>query len=271
MLKSEHGARAAGMGGAFVSIAADPNAAAYNPAGAGGVNKFTASFGHTTYWENIRLESGYVAANLLSRLYVHGGIRFAVIDNIENRQLPTLEPDDFSDAHDVSFKGGLAYRFTERVTAGLAAGWFVEKIGGWRGSVFNVDLGVQTTPRENVSLGASVTNLGSDFNLEMTGIVGSRDISLPTTYRFGGSYRYESYLGAIDLVVLDDKLHIHAGAEAQLHELFQLRGGYMFNYDSKSFTAGASFTKRNLTIDYAFVPYSNDLGTSHMFNFTFKL
>ncbi len=271
VLKTEQGARPAGMAAAFVSISEDPNAVFYNPANAAGIKKFTASFGHTAYWENIRLESGCVAAKLLSHLYVHGGIRFAVVDNIENREFPTLEPDDLSDAHDVSLKAGLAYRFSERVAAGIAAGWFIEKIGGWRGSAFNIDLGVQAAPKDNVSLGASVTNLGSDFYLEMNGVVGSRDISLPITYRLGGSYRYESYLGALDLVALDDKLHLHVGAEGRMHELFALRAGYMFNYDSKNFTAGASFTKRNMTIDYAFVPYSNNLGTSHVFNFTFSL
>jgi hypothetical protein len=271
MLKTELGARPAGMAAAFVSISETPDAVFYNPANAAGITKFTASFGHTSYWKNIRLESGYVAAQLHSRLYVHGGIRFAVDDNIENREFPTLEPDDFSDAHDVSLKAGLAYRFSERVAAGLAAGWFIEKIGGWRGSAFNIDLGVKAAPKDNVSLGASVTNLGSDFNLEMNGVVGSDDISLPITYRLGGSYRYESYLGALDFLVLDDEFHVHVGAEAQLHELFTLRAGYMFNYDTKNFTAGASFTKRNMTIDYAFVPYSNNLGTSHMFNFTFSL
>jgi hypothetical protein len=271
MLRTEHGARPAGMAGAYVSITNDPNAVPYNPANAVGVSNFTASFGHTAYWENIRLESGYFAANLSSQLYLHGGMRFAVVNDIENRQYPTLEPDALFDAHDVSFKAGLAYRISERVAAGLSAGWFIEEIGGWRGSSFNVDLGVQASPANNLNVGASVTNLGHDFRLELSGVVGSDDIPLPTTYRVGGSYRYDSYVGALDVVVLDEKVHPHVGAEARLHEMFMLRTGYMFNYDSKGFTAGASFTKRNMSIDYAFVPFSNNLGTSHMFNFTFSL
>lgn len=271
MLKTELGARPAGMAAAVVSISEDPNAVFYNPANAAGITKFTASFGHTAYWENIRLESGYFAADLSPRLYLHGGIRFAAVDELEARRYPVLQPDDLFDAHDVSFKGGLAYRLSERIAVGLAFGWFIEKIGGWRGSAFNIDLGVQTAPKDNISFGASVTNLGSDFYLEMSGVVGSRDISLPITYRLGGSYRYESHLAALDVVILDNKFHVHVGAETQPHELFMLRAGYMFNYDSKNFTAGASFTKRNMRIDYAFVPFSNNLGTSHMFNFTFSL
>jgi len=271
MLKNDHSARAAGMGAAFVSISGDPNAAVYNPAGAVGVDKFTASFGHTFFWERIRLESGYVAASLSPDIYVHSGIRFAAVDELEARLHPTTDPYDLFDAHDVSFKGGLAYQISDRIAAGFAAGWFIEKIEAWRGSSFNVDVGLLVSPSDKVNLGASVTNIGSDFVLEKRGLEGSRNIPLPTTYRLGGSYRYASYLGALDVVILDDKFHLHAGAEVQMHKQLSLRAGYMFNYDTKNFTAGASFTKRNMTVDYAFVPFSAGLGSAHMFNFTFSL
>ncbi|MEW5995150.1 MAG: PorV/PorQ family protein [Candidatus Zixiibacteriota bacterium] len=271
LLKNDHSARAAGMGAAFVSIGGDPNATVYNPATAATVNKFTASFGHTFFWEDIRLESGYVASNLASKLYIHGGIRFAAVDDIEARDRPSSEPLSVFDAHDASFKAGLAYRFSERISAGIGAGWFLEKIEGWRGWAFNVDLGVLVVPMENLNVGASITNIGSDFRLEKTGVIGSRDIPLPTTYRFGGSYRYEYLLGAADIVILDEEFHLHTGVEANPHEIFMLRAGYMFNYDAKNFTAGASFTQRNMRVDYAFVPFTQNLGSSHMFNFTFSL
>ena len=66
-------------------------------------------------------------------------------------------------------------------------------------------------------------------------------------------------------------MHLHLGAEASVHEMFTVRAGYMANYDSKNISAGVSFNKRNIGVDYAFVPYTNDLGTSHLFNFTFSL
>lgn len=271
LLKVEPGARASGMGGAFVSIADDPFSPIYNPAALAGVTKFSASFGHTVYWDDIRLETGAFATNLNSRLFAHGAVRYATVDQLEFRTAPTAQPEGLFDANDLSFKGGLAYRVTPKVTVGFGMGWFIEKIEAWRGSAFNVDLGVQVTPRENVSLGASATNLGSDFILENAGQPGSRDIGLPKTYRAGGSYRYDHYTGAVDVVVVDDDPHVHVGAEADLHELFSVRAGYMTGYDTKNFTAGAALTHRNIRFDYAFVPYSNDLGTTHLFNLTFEL
>lgn len=273
LMKVEAGARPSGMAGAFVSLTGDPMTAVYNPAGVVANDRFTASFGHVVYWENIRFETGYFATRLQSRFYLHGGIRYARVDDLQGRFFSTLDPAFITefDAHDLSIKSGLAYKVNDKISAGFAMGWFFEKIDTWRGSSFNIDLGVRMAINNHIDAGASVTNLGSSFQLTQSGQPSSRDITLPTTYRLGGSYRYQKYLGAMDMVVVDEELHLHAGAEADLHELFSLRGGYMFNYDSKNLTAGASFHHRNMTFDYAFVPYTNDLGTTHLFNITFRL
>jgi len=271
MMKIENGARQAGMGTAVVSLTDDPNGVAYNPASIVGIKGFEASFGHTAYWDNIRLESGYYAISLSQRTFLHGGIRYAVVDNLEERLIPSAEPISYFDAHDVSFKSGLSYKVRDNFTVGASIGWFIEKIEAWRGSVFNADLGLLFNLTSEVNIGASITNIGGDVNLSKPNIAGSRDISLPTRYTIGASYRYQKYLGAMDIVVFDDDVHLNMGGEVQVNELFKVRTGYMFNYDSKNFTAGASFTKRNLTIDYAFVPFTNDLGTSHIFNLTFNL
>jgi hypothetical protein len=273
LMKVEPGARPAGLAGAFVSVAADPMAAAYNPAGAAGMERFSVSFGHISYWENIRLETGYFAGRLMGNLYFHGGVRYAAVSDLESRLVPSAEPQAFFDAHDVSFKLGLAYRFSERLSAGLAAGWLTEKIGAYDGSTFNVDLGLVARPTANISIGLSAVNLGPDFQLTNAGLAPSGDISPPTTYRLGGSYRRGNYLGALDVVVLDDETHVHLGVEGEVYENLVVRSGYMSGYDSKNFTAGVSFhvPRYRVIIDYAFVPYYNDLGSSHLFSLTLGL
>lgn len=270
LMKVEAGAAPAGMGGGYVSILNDPNSSVYNPAGAARTQKFTATLGHNTFWENTRIETAYLATNFTSRTWLHAGIRYATVSDIERRSnAPTVEPEGLFDANDVSFKGGLAAAINDKLYVGAAVGWFIEKIDALRGSAFNVDLGAIYQHNYKLAFGASVTNLGSDFSLSLSGQPGTEKISLPTTYRVGASYRYDQrYLGTADLVVLDDEAHPHLGAEAWLHEQAAVRAGYMFNYDSKSFTAGLSFVQRNFQIDYAFVPYSNNLGTSHLFNLT---
>ncbi len=271
LMKVEVGARPAGMGGAFVAISDHPDASFYNPAGGGHTDRFTLSAGHNTYWENIRLETIYFASNATENSWLHGGVRFASVSELESRLIPSAEPDAYFSAYDVSFKAGLARRFSPRFTVGLSLGWFIEKIDIYRGSVFNVDLGAIYEIKPGMSLGASATNLGSDFSLGGMGQGDTEPIPLPTTYRVGGASQHDWGLGAVDLVIVDDEAHLHIGAEREMHELFDLRAGFMSGYDSKSISAGASFKQRKLTIDYAFVPYSNSLGTAHLFNLTFVL
>ncbi|HDL01004.1 MAG TPA: PorV/PorQ family protein [candidate division Zixibacteria bacterium] len=271
LLQTAQGAKQAGFGEAVVSLANQVNGTHYNPANMISIDKFTASFGHTEYWENINLESGFFAAPLTSKVNLHGGIRFAAVNELENRTRATEEPISLFDFHDISFKTGLTYVKSEKLSFGFAFGWFFEKNELWNGSAFNVDLGMHYQASPNIQLGAAVTNLGSSFQLTADGQESSNDISLPTRYSVGGSYQYNKFIGAIDAVIINDDFKLHVGTEAHLHEMFDVRAGYMFNYDSKDFSVGATFTKRNIKIDYAFVPYSNNLGSTHLFNFTFSI
>jgi hypothetical protein len=271
LLKIASGARLAGMGEATVAVSDDLAGLSYNPALLNNLDKFTFSFGHTSYWEDVRQESGYAAGKLSKNVFFHSSIRFAVVDNIEQRIFPTPEPISFFDAHDISFKTGLAYKYNSQITVGAAVGFITEKIESWQGTAFNIDFGFFYSYNKSLAIGVSIVNLGKSFNLSKTGSVDSRDITLPTRYSAGISLRNKIYNGALDVVYLDDEIKLHSGLEAAVHEMFKLRSGLMLNYDSKNFTAGMSFYKRNITVDYAFVPYSNDLGTTHMFNFTFSL
>lgn len=273
LLKVETGARPIGMGGAFVAVTGDARSSAYNPAGAAGITKFKASLGHTIYWENIRFETGWFAKSIAPDWTLHGGVQFAAVDDIQARQRPTDEPDALFDAHDVSIKTGLAYRITSNIDAGLSAGWILEKIEAFRGTAFVFDVGLVTRPKKNLTVAGSVVRIGgtSQLVLEAPGQGKSDEITLPTIYRLGSAYTFDRYLGALDMVWVDGKAHPHLGAEASLHRLLALRAGYMFAYDSKSFTTGVSFTQRLWTVDYAFVPYSNHLGSTHLFNLTLSL
>jgi len=271
LLKSEHGARPAGMATAVTSLRIGPDGAAYNPASIAGTDNFSVSFGHVAYWENVRLESGYFSSNLSGRTSFYGGIRFAAVDEIEGRpNMPTDEPWQF-ESYDFSIKLGLASWSSSRFGMGIAIGSVFEKIGGHRGGALSSDLGAIFLYNEKVSLGASILNIGPDLILSQAGRVDSRPIRQPTTYRAGLSYLHDKHLAAVDFVYLDNAAHVHLGAESKLHSALQLRAGYMLNYSTKNLTAGASFVRDNLAVHYAFVPYSRSLGTSHMFNLAFGL
>ena len=263
LLTVEAGARPAGMGGAFTAVAEDPYSAAYNPAAGYKIGPLAASVGYNSYWQNISIQTGYLAFEKKEITYMTG-IQFAAVSNLQGRTEPTSDYYPF-DAHDVAIKAGAAFRVDKDVVFGFMVGWLFEKIEQYRGSTFSADLGLMTTPLDKLDVGFAVLNLGSKM------MIREEKYKLPTTFRAGASYQFKNFLPAADIVVQDDKLHTHLGGEYNISDNFFLRAGYRIGYDLSSFSAGAGFSKRNLRIDYAFVPYKNEFNDSHLINLTFQL
>ena len=274
MMKVEAGARPAGLGGAFVSISGDAMSPIYNPAAAVGTSDFLFGTEHCEYWENISFQTGYLTGRVHQRVFLFAGIRYAAVSDLEyRRDNPSAEPEGIFDAHDISFKGGLAFQVDDQLSIGVAAGWFFEKVERYTGSAFNFDIGALYKVDDQISVGISATNIGSDFSLGLDGQQESRLIDVPKTFRLGLSYKRDPLLTSGDIVILDDKAHAHVGAEYDAGQYVVFRAGYMSGYDSKSFSAGGSVMVPNykLALGYAYVPYSNSIGTTHQFSLTYGI
>ncbi len=263
LLTAEAGARAVGMGGAFSAVPADPYSAAYNPAATWGINTVEGSFGHNTYWENIRIETGYMSFYKRATV-VTAGVQFASIDNIEGRIAPTEDFYEFA-AHDVSIKVGAAFELEPKYILGFSLGWMYEKIDVDAGSAFNFDLGLLMQPSPDLNIGLAVQNFGSTMKLR------DESYDIPTTYRGGISYIYHDFMPSLDVVLLDSDYYFHFGGEYNLNDKFFLRAGYRVGYDTKDISAGAGFVRRNFRIDYAYLPFKSGLTDSHLINLTFEI
>lgn len=264
LLGVESGARSAGMGDAFVAVAGDPISQHYNPSATTEVADFAVTFGHVSHWENIRYESAFLTFRE-SKVHYNFGLRIAQISNIEARTIASPEPDYQFEARDVSLKFGLAAQVAKNISIGLALGWLSESINFYRGYSFNADIGAFYRHSSELSFGASLSNIGSKLTLL------EEEISVPTTLRFGASYVRDKLLVSAGGLYADEEFHVQGGAEYSLHRSFALRAGLQTGFDSKNFSAGAGFSKRDVRVDYAFVPYSNDLGSSHQFSLSYFL
>lgn len=264
-LSLECGARPIGMGGAFTSIMSDPHSAGYNPAASYGVNVLTGSFGHNTYWENRRFETGYLSFPKGPFVF-NFGLQYSEIKDIEARESATSEPDYYFNSPDLSVKAGLSYRVIDIVYAGISLGWIFEKIDTYRGNAFAADVGVMVTPIPRLNLGMAVLNVGTKMKINR------EEFDMPVITRFGVSYNLDKFIPALDFVHYDGDLRFHLGGEYVIKEVLFLRAGYRSGYDSKEISAGAGFAMRNFRVDYAFLPDSQDgLGDSHIFTLTFSL
>jgi len=64
---------------------------------------------------------------------------------------------------------------------------------------------------------------------------------------------------------------LNAGLELLLKQRLALRAGYQTGWDEKGVHAGLGLAFSRYAIDYAFVPFGADLGTSHRFSISLNL
>jgi hypothetical protein len=115
-------------------------------------------------------------------------------------------------------------------------------------------------------LHGSAANLGPKYSMN------SQKQDIPATYRLGASFhRKEATVSADYVNIKSGDSHIHLGAEYLVQEMLYIRAGYQSGYDSRNFSAGAGFVYKNIRIDYAFVPYKYDLGSTHRFTATYAI
>jgi hypothetical protein len=272
-LKLGIGARAVGMGEAFVASADDATALFWNPAGLCQISGVHLGLMHAEWFQDVRLE--YMGA-VLGRAEDAFGLSFTfnTAGQIERRDQPTALPLGTFSAHDLALSGSYARRAGQSLSLGATLKILYEKIHlddgwGWAG-----DAGfLYHTPLQGVMAGGSISNLGPQMKLRQ------EKFKLPTSYRLGLSYRpaflrfpETGVILAADLVKpVDNRLRFHWGGELGWRRLAALRAGYDLGYDEKSFSAGVGVSQGRWRIDYAFVPYSSALGDTHRISLGIEL
>jgi hypothetical protein len=97
----------------------------------------------------------------------------------------------------------------------------------------------------------------------------------PTTFEAGASFGNAgsfSWRAAADVVKLKgDSMEGRLGLELKPIPTLALRAGWMTGQDAADLTAGAGIAVGRFDIDYAFVPYKDDLGSSHRFGLSARL
>ena len=270
-LKLGMGARAVGMGEAFTSISGDISSIYWNPAGLAKLDGVWATFMHNRWFQDISTEFFASAFSISNNIFAFS-LTVNTVPDIERRETATSEPLSYFDAHQLSLGGAWAKQFAKNIDLGLTFKWLYEKIDIHTASGIGFDLGGIYSPRDGFNLGLAILNLGPKMKFE------EQKYPLPTSYKLGvvltrkENYLRGDYRVALDLVKpKDDPLVVHTGAEYDFPQNFSLRLGYEFGYDEKGITFGAGFRIKKYGIDYAFAPYSSDLGNTHRISLNVKL
>lgn len=265
-LKLGVGARALAMGEAYSAIANDPSATYYNPAALSLAATPRILLMHKEWIQGTRTE--FIGASSTTGRFSFGlGANSTSVDDIEVRTAPGPAIGTF-DARNASIGLSGSYLFEPELSIGVTMKFLYEKIYVYDASGLAFDFGgVYKTPWD-VTLALAVNNLGSLSELD------KESSTLPTVVRGGAAYQrdleqLDSRLTlSTDIVsfTAEQKSHVHVGAELTYKNTFSARAGYQTGYDAKGFSAGVGIRYDIVTLDYAFVPFEVDLGTTHTFS-----
>lgn len=263
------GARPAGMGEAFTAVADDATSAFWNPAGNAWLEKRQAHFTHTEWFQDVQQNAASIV--FPQQKYAIGihALLCSVV-GIEQRISPTEEPLSTFSAHDFVFGISIARKLRQNLAVGCNVRYINERIYIESASGFSIDAGIQyLTPIKGLQTGLSLQHFGATKALKQ------ENIQLPKTVRFGAAYKLPVSLIKINCLVTADYIHvfdqndaIHIGTEIYPWTLLALRMGYQTGYTTHDISAGFGLKVSAFRLDYAYVPFKQDLGNSHRFSFT---
>lgn len=282
-LKLGFGARALGMGEAFVAVADDAAAVHYNAAGlapyAGGEGRY-AAFSHAWHIQDM----GISQAAFVSRPW-GASLTYFSAGELEGRG-PTGGLTGNFTAADIALSVAYGKAFG-RLKAGAAVKYVGQKIKDYSANAAAVDAGLlYGFEKAPVALGASVSNFGTRVKFR------EESFPLPLIFRAGAAVRpagWKTLLAAQVDLPNDDGASLRLGAEYAMASSLRLRLGYKTSSsadkdailgkeigDSGSgvsnlygFFGGLGLVYGEFSLDYALTPYG-DLGNAHRFSLAYK-
>lgn len=266
------GARASGMGEAFAAVAEDASSVFYNPGAMAAVLGTHLTLAHTEYFVSMRYEQAAVTHETRWGTFgfMFTGLYMDDMDRYDD--FPSSSPLGTFGAYDVA--GAIAYSryIVPNLAAGISLKPVYQRIDELSASGLAFDAGLYHVSRiPGVKLAVVAANLGTPMKFD------TEEFALPRYIRFGGSYERE--VPALDgrvLFTLDaifpnnDGVREHIGGEYSYRRMVSLRAGYKAGYDSQGATFGLGVVYREIGLDYAFLPVSNDLGDNHRFGLNFS-
>lgn len=271
------GGRALALAETYVAEGADPFVVFYNPSALAGDRPTRVGLAHNEHFQSMHGE--YVALSApAGRMGVGIGLQLFAINDIPKREGPTEQPLIEFDATNALIVGAAGYRITEKVSAGLSVKGIFEKIDAKVANGIAFDLGGIYRPIDRLTVGAAFNHLGPEMSFD------EGSYKLPILFRLGGAYSTSRWTARGELVSPNNEAtKFHLGGEyvfnvpmaggpaAIAAAYFALRAGYAFGYDTRSWAAGLGIGVERIKVDYAFAPYSDDLGDTHHFSLSITL
>lgn len=242
------GAKAGGLGGAFVSVADDATSSSFNPAGilnlkSTSIATMTADLQNDTKHNFVGIVCPIGKKQAIGLSYIGYNDEEIRIWNIATNQLQTIS--DKNNAYTLSY----GRSFGEKTKFGLNFKLIKQKLftSSADGNAF--DIGILHSFDNGLNLGISAQNISGKLKWNTAS---GRSDKIPLNIKAGMSYKFlnEKLLLAFDV---DNRKNastiLHTGAEYLIVPNVALR----FGYDDKNFTGGIGFNISNFALDYAYM------------------
>lgn len=267
------GARAAGMGGAFTSMATGPDASFWNPAGLGAIEDRQFSVGHFSWYQDITLNHGALSIPVSSQVGLAASVTFVDYGKIEGYDNVGTSTGDIS-AGDWAAGLSLGVALSDQLRAGVTGRYINQKLADVSASGFAADFGLSLQVN-SFNFSAVAANVGPTMKFE------TESERLPAAVRFGVAFApaQSMLVGAVEV---EKKIYgdivTRQGLELRFNNQYFLRSGVSLypgqgEYRSlkTGYAVGAGMELKAIRVDYAFTP-STDLGADdlHRFSLGFK-
>ncbi len=267
-LKFPLGARVAALGEAVVADPSSLSSGGLNPANFLSNSSGSLLVVHNQWIQEISQQALVASLPLSLGTFAFSATRTGVAD-IPVRSIPGPAVGSFT-SQAATFAASFATAVTNEITIGGTGKYIYEKIFVDEATGYAADLGVlYRTPIDGLTAGASVTNLGSLSPFR------SAHVDLPRRFTVGASYRYAAFdLDHIGYAsILTDKSgkgsSLFLGVQSSYEQTFAARVGYQTGIEARGLTLGLGAMYSVGRFDYAFVPFSAGLGSSHIISLEF--
>jgi hypothetical protein len=281
-LKITVGARAAGMGGAFVAVADDATALYWNAAGIARIDedKSQLSLNHANWIADLSFDQiGYVFH--VKRIPGAFGVHARSLSMDPMVETTAYQPDPNVGTGRTFDAGmmtvGLTYArsFTDKFSAGVTGNFIHEGLAEFSQQSYAFDIGtLYDVGAYGMKIGMVISNIGSQIQFI------ERKARIPSIFRVGSSVaimqRADQHLvGSLEFShPPDNSERLNVGAEYGFKNFVYLRGGYNINYDAEGLAGGVGFhfpvsVAGEANLDYAYTDMG-DLGGTHRFSLTFE-
>ncbi|MCX8106719.1 MAG: PorV/PorQ family protein [Ignavibacterium album] len=285
-LKIGLSAKSVAVAEADITIADDASTLYLNPGSVSWLEKSSATFSYVQWLVQTNLSYFSI---VLPTDYGNLGFDIAYFGSGDIKETTLLRQEGTGrvvSASDLSIGLVYAKNLTDRFSFGLKLKYLSENLASVSASTFAFDIGsvFVTSFLNNMKIGITLSNFGgslrfegndllvtqvvpgSTTNKQVPAILQTNSWNLPLLFRIGISttaLELDNYKLAINYLIVDSRdydVRHNVGASFNIYDLVTLRGGYRFNYDEATFSAGIGIKTKtdfigDLSLDYAYTDF----------------